>query len=261
MTIGFIGAGNMAGALAGAIVRAHPDARIVASDTSAEARQRFSGRVERAFFLESNPAVVDSSDVTFLAVKPQVMPAVLPELASAASLIVSIAAGVRIAALERALPRARVIRVMPNTPGLVGEMAAGYSAGARARREDMDLVGSLLGSAGVAYELPEGQLDAVTGLSGSGPAFVARLIQAFVSAGIRHGLSREIARELVLTTFSGTARLLREANLSPDELVDMVSSPGGTTVAGRSVLEASGYEATIASTVEAAVKRSKELGT
>mgnify|MGYP006291034991 FL=1 len=260
MRVGFIGAGNMAGALAGAIESARPDTEFIASDVSRDQLERFTSGLTRATTAPDNRSVVDAAELTFLSVKPQVLGDVLPELGDTPALVVSIAAGVRIATLERALPNARVVRVMPNTPGLVGEMAAGYAGGARATADDIALVGRLLESAGVALPMDEGLLDAVTGVSGSGPAFVARLVEAFTDAGVAHGLDRDVAYRLVLQTFSGTARLLDEKGLSPQELVDMVSSKGGTTVAGRGVLESSDYADVIRRTVDAAVARSRELG-
>jgi pyrroline-5-carboxylate reductase len=250
----------MATALAAAIAAAEPDTDFTAFDVSAEQLDRFSSAPAHFTPSPNNAQVVASSDVTFLAVKPQVMPKVLPELSAARGLIVSIAAGVRIATLEASLPQARVVRVMPNTPGLVGAMAAGYAGGARATADDLAVVGKLLRSAGVAVELDEQLLDAVTGVSGSGPAFVARLIEAFTDAGVAEGLSRDVAYSLVLATFSGTATLLAEKNMQPEELVTMVSSPGGTTVAGRRVLESSDYRSVIRRSVATAVERSKELG-
>ena len=251
----------MATALAGAIDGAEASAEFIAHDVSAERLEQFGAGLRRFTTAASNREVADRSDVTFLSVKPQIMPDVLPELADATGLFVSIAAGIRLRALEQALPQARVIRVMPNTPGLVGEMAAGYAAGTRATTEDAELVGRLLQSAGTAYELPEELLDAVTGLSGSGPAFVARLIEAFTLAGEAEGLPHETAYQLALATFRGTARLLQEKHLSPDELVTMVSSPGGTTIAGRRVLESSAYRDVIRRSVATAAERSRELGT
>ncbi|MFW6288374.1 MAG: pyrroline-5-carboxylate reductase [Spirochaetota bacterium] len=260
MRIGFIGAGNMASALAAAIAAAESDVSFTAYDVSGEALERFGSALTRFSPASDNRSVLSSSDLTFLAVKPQVIESVLPEIAETDALVVSIAAGIRVSQLESALPAARVVRVMPNTPALVGEMAAGYSPGSRAGSRDLDLVGRLLSAAGIAIEVPEELLDAVTGVSGSGPAFVARLIEAFTRAGVVEGLSHEVAYRLVLATFSGTARLLEEKGLSPEELVKMVSSPGGTTVAGRRVLESSDLERVIGRSVAAAAERSRELG-
>ena len=157
------------------------------------------------------------------------------------------------------MPRARVVRVMPNTPCLVGEMAAGYAFGARVSETDRGLVRGFLGAAGTAVAVEEGLLDAVTGVSGSGPAFVARLMEAFIEAGKRLGLSAEAARELTLQTFRGTAALLQSTGMETQALVDMVSSPKGTTVAGRAVLEPSDVGEVIFRTVEAAARRAAEL--
>lgn len=272
----------MAMALAGAIASSEPAATFIASDVSADQRERFREAVEeamrqasgeelpqresgdpagaRCITSEDNAQVAAEADLVFLAVKPQVLDKVYPDIVSTTGLVVSIAAGVRIASIEAALARARVVRVMPNTPGLVGEMAAGYAGGSRATAEDTALVGRLLSAAGTAVEVPEEQLDAVTGVAGSGPAFVARLIEAFTEAGVGHGLDRETAYELVLATFRGTAQLLKQTGMSPQGLVDMVSSPNGTTVAGRAVLESSNIKTIIRETVDSTVSRAKELG-
>lgn len=260
MQLGFVGTGNMAGALAAAIEAKHAEHTFIANDVDAGRLAQFCADRRRCARAASNREVVEKSIVSFLAVKPQVLDDVLPELASSNRLIVSIAAGVTLATLEDAMPHARVVRVMPNTPCLVGEMAAGYATGSKVSAEDRAVVDGLLQSAGVALELDEPLLDAVTGLSGSGPAFVARLIEAFAAAGADEGLPPETAHRLALATFRGTALLLEEKGLSPDELVQMVSSPNGTTVAGRAELEQSDYVQVIRRTVGAAAARSRELG-
>ena len=260
MQIGFCGAGNMALALGRAMARELPDAAITAFDVSRERLDAFASALPRFAAAESNRQVAETSDVVFLAVKPQVIDDVLTEIADSAALIVSIAAGIPLSRLEAAVPQARLVRVMPNTPCLVGAMAAGYALGTRATDDDAKLVESLLSSAGEAILLDERQLDAVTGLSGSGPAFVARLVEAFVAGGVSAGLDHTTALRLTLATFSGTARLLAETGMSPEELVAMVSSPGGTTVAGRTILENSDVTQIIADTVERAAERSRELG-
>jgi pyrroline-5-carboxylate reductase len=260
MQIGFIGAGNMASALAAAITKADSTAVIVAHDPDHKRLERFSQGLSHFLPAADNREVTVGSDVTFLAVKPQVVPQACEEISDCSVLLVSIAAGVPIATLESLCPSARVVRVMPNTPCLVGEMAAGFALGNTATAEDCAIVERLLNSAGVAIQLEEELLDAVTGLSGSGPAFVARLVDAFIKAGVAVGLPENEARRLILGTFSGTAHLLTEHSLSGDQLVEMVSSPGGTTVAGRRVLEESDYEDIILRTVRAATERSRELG-
>ena len=149
---------------------------------------------------------------------------------------------------------------MPNTPCLVGEMAAGFAVGKNVKDREIKIVEEILNSAGKAFYLKEELLDAVTGLSGSGPAFVARLIEYFIEAGENEGLGKDIAAELALQTFKGTAKLLQESGMTPDELVKIVSSPGGTTVAGREVLENSDVKDILIKTVKKATERSKELG-
>lgn len=250
----------MATALARAIEAGEPNVRFIASDVDDTRLQKFCGELSDCVPVSDNKAVAAEADLIFLSVKPQIMPTILPELSDSERLFVSVAAGITLSTLEAGLPEARVIRVMPNTPGLVGAMAAGYTGGGRATSEDLALVGRLLSRAGVAVEVPEDQMNAVTGVSGSGPAYVARLIEAFSNAGERHGLSQETAHKLALATFAGTARLLEETHMTPDELVRMVSSPNGTTVAGREVLEASDVSEVIGRTVDATVARSKELG-
>ncbi len=260
MRIGFIGTGNMASALAASVAGGDPGIGITGFDVSPEQLKRFRTRVPGAAAAADNREVVATSNLVFLAVKPQAVKPVLEEISGTDALIVSILAGVRLAALEAALPRARLVRVMPNAPALVGAMAAAYSGGTRAGDDDLELVGAVLGHAGIAMRLPEELLDAVTGVSGSGPAFVARFIEAFTDAAIAAGIPRPAAVQLVLATFCGTARLLEEKQLAPEELVAMVSSPGGTTVAGRAVLESSDLASVIRQTVSTTIARSRELG-
>jgi pyrroline-5-carboxylate reductase len=250
----------MAQALAESISSSETTATIIASDPDRARLARFGAELPRFETLDGNKAVADQADIIFLSVKPQFVPDVYPDLRHTGKLVVSIAAGIPISKLQANLPHARIIRVMPNTPCLVGEMAAGYALGATAGGEDSRLVHRLLSAAGVAIQLDEPLLDTVTGLSASGPAFVARLIEAFIDAGVAGGLERDDARELTLATFSGTANLLAKRGLSPEELITMVSSKGGTTVAGRGVLEKSDYREVIEKTVQAATKRSRELG-
>ncbi|MBN1835070.1 MAG: pyrroline-5-carboxylate reductase [Spirochaetales bacterium] len=259
-SVGFIGGGNMGLALGQALARRFPEIELFVCDLRPERVVRFRESLPASQAAEGPGPLAARAEVVFLAVKPQDLPAVLEGIRATDRLVVSIAAGVPLARLEQALPSARVVRVMPNTPCLVGAMAAGYACGARASAEDRQTVAALLGAAGYAVELDEELLDAVTGLSGSGPAFVARLVEAFLAAGEALGLPKEAARKLSLQTFEGTARLLAETGMSPQELVDMVSSPKGTTVAGRRVLEASECRQAIIETIAAAARRSKELG-
>jgi len=259
-SVGFVGGGNMGLALGQAIARRFPDAQLYVCDTRPERIEAFRARLPGALAASLPSEVAAKAEVVFLAVKPQDMAGVLAEMGDTERLLISIAAGVPLSRLEQAAPKARVVRVMPNTPCLVGAMAAGFACGGKVTSRDRRTVEELLNAAGYAVELEEGLLDAVTGLSGSGPAFVARLIEAFVEGGVREGIAPEVARRLALQTFEGTARLLAETGMEPEELVRMVSSPKGTTEAGRKILEASECRQAIIGTIEAAARRSRELG-
>jgi pyrroline-5-carboxylate reductase len=258
--IGFIGGGNMGFALARAISARFPQAAIHVCDLRADRVALFERELPRVRSAADSSGLTEAAEVIFIAVKPQDIQPVLEAVGNAERLVISIAAGVPIRRIEQACGQARVVRVMPNTPCLVGAMAAGYAFGSRIRPEDREQVRGLLGAAGYAAEVEEELLDAVTGLSGSGPAFVARLIEAFVEAGRKLGLEAEVARNLSIQTFVGTGRLLLEQDMEPQALVDMVSSPKGTTVAGRRILESSGLAGVIERTIRAAAERSKELG-
>jgi pyrroline-5-carboxylate reductase len=258
-SIGFIGAGNMGFALAKAAAARFPTVEIHVIDTKPERVDLFLRGLPNARAGSSAAQVAAEAQLTVLAVKPQDFSAVLDELRACQALLVSIAAGVTLARMEQALPRARLVRVAPNIPCLVGEMAAGYAFGSRVVPVDKELVRGFLAAAGKAVEVEERLLDAVTGLSSSGPAFVARLMEAFLEAGRRLGLSAEAARELTLQTFRGTAGLLQQTGMSTQALVDMVSSPKGTTIAGRAVLEPSDVGELIYRTVAAAARRAAEL--
>lgn len=258
--IGFVGGGNMGFALAKAISARFPDIQIFVCDLRKERIALFEQELPGVQVGADPGKVAEAVEVVFLAVKPQDIQTVLEAIRDTDRLVISIAAGVAIARIESVLTKARVVRVMPNTPCLVGAMAAGYAFGSRIQPQDRDVVKQLLEAAGYAAEVEEELLDAVTGLSGSGPAFVARLIEAFIEAGRGLGLEAEVARDLSLQTFLGTAKLLAETGMEPQTLVDMVSSPKGTTVAGRQVLDTSDYARVIEKTIQAATERSKELG-
>lgn len=259
--IGFIGAGNMAFALAKAIKKNRLAKSIIASDINEE-RLDFLKKELKIETTKDNIQVVLKSDIIFLAVKPQAIDTVLDEIKDKVrdQLIISIAAGIRLKRLESKLKNKKIVRVMPNTPCLVGEMAAGFAVGKKVKDKEIKIVEEILNSAGKAFYLKEELLDAVTGLSGSGPAFVARLVEGLIEGGVKSGLNRDVARELALQTFLGTAKLLIESGMTADELVSMVSSPGGTTVAGREILENSDVKDILIRTVKRATERSKELG-
>ncbi len=263
--IGFIGAGRMATALARGLIAARfVDAtRVVASDVSPEAAERFASTTGGRFSA-SNGAVIDDSTVIVLAVKPQQVSEVLTEQRPQITdehLLVSIAAGVTLQSLrEAAGDRGRLVRVMPNTPCLVGAGASAFACDSSASREDAALVQQMLGTVGWAVEVPESQLDAVTGLSGSGPAYVFQIIEALSDGGVRVGLPRETAMRLAAQTVLGAAKMVLETGEHPGALKDAVASPGGTTIAGLHALEHGGLRSALIDAVVAATLRSVELG-
>lgn len=265
LAIGFLGAGQMATALAkGWSAAGLLDlARSLASDPYVGAREKFhSSTGVRS--VASNAEVVQAADVLILAVKPQTMNAVLDEVRANLTnkhLVVSIAAGITLKHLAENLGTdTRLIRVMPNTPCLVGASAAGFAAGPAATAADADLVATLFNAVGKAFALPEHLLDAVTGLSGSGPAFVYVMIEALADGGVRVGLPRDVALALAAQTVLGSAKMVLETGSHPAALKDAVASPGGTTIAGLHALERAGLRAGLMDAVEAAAKRSAELG-
>lgn len=185
----------------------------------------------------------------------------IKDVVTSDKLIVSIAAGVTISTIQSLLGSGvRVVRVMPNTPCLVGETAAAYALGANATKADGDVVNSLLSACGVAVPVKESMLDAVTGLSGSGPAYVYIMIEAMADGGVRMGLPRQMALQLAAKTVLGAAKMVIETAEHPGMLKDKVASPGGTTIAGIEALEKGSFRATVMSAIRAATERSKELG-
>jgi pyrroline-5-carboxylate reductase len=265
--IGFLGAGKMATALAqgwlnAGLIRAD---RLRASDPLAEARTAFA-QATGAQVGTNNRQIVAESDVVVLAVKPQQMADVLADIAAAVKesepLLISIAAGVGLQAIAHQLGAAayRLVRVMPNTPCLVGASASAYAAGPAATADDVRLVDRLFNAVGRAVAVPEKLLDAVTGLSGSGPAFVFVIIEALSDGGVRMGLPRDLATQLAAQTVLGSAKLLLETGQHPGALKDMVASPAGTTIAGLHALERGGLRAALMDAVEAATRRAAELG-
>jgi pyrroline-5-carboxylate reductase len=264
-TVGFIGAGQMARALARGFVQAGlvSSDQVSACDLVSAALDQFTAEVPSARRLKSNLQVVEGAEVVFLAVKPQAMPAVLEELAGkipAETLVISIAAGVTLAKLCGGLKTERVIRVMPNTPCLVGQGAAAYALGGGAMAADGELAEKLLGAVGMAARVDEKLLDAVTGLSGSGPAFVYMMIEALSDGGVRVGLPRDLATALAAQTVRGAAEMVLREGEHPAVLKDRVTSPGGTTIAGLQALEDRGLRGSLIAAVEAATRRSQELG-
>ncbi len=261
---GFIGSGKMATALVRGMIRGGiaPVESICASDPLENARALLATETGIAVF-DSNALVAGRSDVLILAVKPQNVRQVLDQLRpslTAEHLVISIAAGITIGSIVDGLgPASRVVRVMPNTPALVGEGASAYAIGPGVASEDESVVKAFLGSVGHAVCVGESLLDAVTGLSGSGPAFVYLMIDALSDGGVRMGLPREVATLLAAQTVLGAARMVLETGLHPGVLKDQVASPGGTTIAGLHALERAGVRGALIDAVEAATRRSADL--
>lgn len=261
---GFLGAGRMATALAQGLVRAGLAAPsdLMASDPVAAARQSFAAATIGTA-CESNADVVAKSDVVVLAVKPQQMVQALANVRDAVTdrhLVISVAAGIKLATIAAGLPHGRLVRVMPNTPCLVGKGASAYCLGRAATADDGALVEQLLSAVGKCVAVEEILLDAVTGLSGSGPAYAFVMIEALSDGGVRMGLPRNVSTLLAAQTLLGAAEMLLDSGEHPGVLKDQVASPGGTTIAGLQALESGGLRAALMAAVEAATRRSQELG-
>jgi pyrroline-5-carboxylate reductase len=265
LTIGFLGAGRMATALAQGFIntgRVRPG-QIFASDVVPAARRAF-GAATGAKMCSSNADVLKNASVIILAVKPQqaldVLGSIRPHFTSR-HLLISIAAGLPLEKMESALPaKARVVRVMPNTPALVGASASCFARGKSATNSDATLAQRLLSAVGVAIEVKESMLDAVTGLSGSGPAYVYQFIEAMSDGGVASGLPRELATKLAAQTVLGAAMMVIETGEHPGSLKDAVTSPGGTTIEGIHELEKGKLRGTVINAVRAATEKSRKLG-
>jgi pyrroline-5-carboxylate reductase len=263
-TLAIIGGGRMGEAILTGLLaaKAVEPAHVIVAEPVAERRTTLDA-AHGVRTTDSAAEAATSGDVVILAVKPQVLEEVLGELADQVgdALVISIAAGMTSARIETALPEGTaVVRVMPNTPAMVGEGMSVVSGGRAATAEEVDLARELMALLGMAIVLPEEQQDIATAISGSGPAYVALFVEALARAGAAEGLSREDAYTLALQTVKGTAALLEESGMHPEELVEAVSSPGGTTVAAVAGLEAHGFSQTMSAAVSAAVERARELG-
>ena len=264
-TIAFLGAGNMAEALVKGLLRAGVAApqEVLCTDRRAERGPELT-RAYGVRFGQDNAAAAREAAVVVLSVKPQAMNRLLDEIGPAldqSKLVISIAAGVPIAAIERKVGHGvRIVRCMPNTPALVGAGATALSPGEHATEADLRQARALFEAVGKAVVVDEPLLDAVTGLSGSGPAYIFLIIEALSDAGVKMGLARTQALELAAQTVLGSAQLLLETGEHPGRLKDQVTSPGGTAIAGLHTLEAGGLRTTLMNAVEAATRRSHELG-
>ena len=256
MKLGIIGCGKMATALIDGALAAHvlEAKNIIVGAADRESSQTFA--TERNLHTGS----ISEASAVLIAVKPAQISSVLEELSPKNQLIISIAAGVTIETIENAAPGNRIIRVMPNTPSLVGRGASGYSASDDATDTDISFVHQLLSAVGIAEKVPENLLDAVTGVSGSGPAYIYMVIEALADGGVRNGLPRDIALRLATQTVLGSAEMVKATNDHPAVLKDQVTSPGGTTIAAVEALEAGNLRATLINAVTTATKRATELG-
>lgn len=265
LRIGFLGAGKMASALANGIVKAGVARAedLIASDVIEAARTSFAKDVG-CKVTNWNGEVADFANVLIIAVKPDQVEGVLRELAGKITeqhVVVSIAAGVTLSRLAGALQTGmRVVRVMPNTPALVGASASAFSLGGSATNEDAALVQKIFSAVGVAFQVKESLLDAVTGLSGSGPAYGYAIIEALSDGGVAAGLPRDISTKLAAQTMLGAAKMVLETGQHPGALKDIVTSPGGTTIEGLHELEKGRLRGTLMNAVRAAAEKSKKLG-
>lgn len=262
--IGFLGAGQMATALAAGWRNAGcvPAERIAAFDVSSTAIEKFQTATGGQIVGDAGTLLAES-DVVFLAIKPQHLSQALGSAAGhwqRRHLAVSIVAGITVKTLSELVgTQARVIRVMPNTPCLIGAGASAFALGPTATQDDGKLVHKLLSTGGIAAEVPERLLDAVTGLSGSGPAYVYLMIEALSDGGVRMGLPRELATRLAAQTLAGAAQMVLQSGQHPGQLKDAVASPGGTTIAGLHALETGGLRGILMNAVVAATEKAREL--
>lgn len=263
--IAMIGGGQMALALAEGFCRAGllQPSDITVHDPVAAARERLTARVPGICFAESGAAAAATARIVFLAVKPQQVAAACQEFAAALApdaVVVSIVAGLTLHNLAALAGTPRIVRVMPNTPCLVGRGVSVVCRTAEVPASDLARVLELLAAVGRVHEADESLMDAVTGLSGSGPGFVALLVEALADGGVKAGLPRSLALALATETFAGTAALLDQTGEHPAQIKDRVSSPGGTTIAGLAVLEQRGVRGALIDAVVTAAARARELG-
>ena len=263
-SIGVIGGGNMGSAMVRGIIAKGLIApeKIVVAEKIPEKAQKLAG--ELGVGTASWPLELDPVDVLIVAVKPQDITEAVQAAGKAMdnhTLIISVAAGITLNTLQDLLPQGQpVIRVMPNTPCLIGQGASALSPGENANPKHMQTALAIFQAVGTACEVPEKYMDAVTGLSGGGPAYVYLIIEALSDAGVRQGMDRPTALMLAAQTVKGAAQLVLEDGRHPAELKDMVTSPGGTTIAGLHVMESAGLRGVLMDAVAAATARSSELG-
>lgn len=264
---GIIGGGVMGEALLSRLIaeKIYQPAEVVVSEKSQQ-RRDFLKQQYGIQVTADNQEVALNTSVFLLAVKPQVFAEIALELAAVSTvaevppLVISILAGVALKQLEAAFPQLPVIRAMPNTPATVGAGITAISSGSYVHDRHQEIAQQLFSAVGEVVEVPETLMDAVTGLSGSGPAYVAMMVEALSDGGVAAGLPRAIATQMALQTVRGTVQLLQSTKMHPAELKDRVTSPGGTTIAGITQLENAGFRAALIKAVVAAATRSQELG-
>jgi pyrroline-5-carboxylate reductase len=261
--LGIIGGGVMGEALLSRLIAQQvylPD-QVLVSEPQPQ-RQAFLAQQYEIQVTADNQAVVSNADVLLLAIKPQVFDGVTKELRQrdSSQLVISILAGTPLSKLEAAFPQQPVIRAMPNTPATIGAGMTAIAPGQHTHSEHLQVARRIFTAVGEVAEISESLMDAVTGLSGSGPGYVAVMIEALIDGGVAAGLPRAVATQLALQTVRGTAELLQTTGLHPAELKDRVTSPGGTTIAGIARLEQTGFRSSLIEAVRAACRRSQELG-
>ena len=267
MKLGIIGCGNMGKAIAGGALssKAVDKDNLYIKDYSAEATKAAADHLN-AHACASMAELIEKTDTIILGVKPQTLLGVLDEISQSGAdtshtLFISIVAGATLSTIEQQLPgHSRVIRTMPNTPTMVGEGMIAYTLSAACQDGDEATLQSLLESSASLTQVPENLMDAVTGLSGSGPAYVYTFIESLADGALKQGIPKAQALELAAKTVLGSAKMVIQSELHPSVLRDQVTSPGGTTIAGLAELEAQGFRNATIKAVEAATKRSKELG-
>lgn len=259
--LGFIGAGKLAGSVIRGLMRAKfcPPEQIIASEPNEQTRATLQNETGVST-TAGNAEVAEKAATIFVAVKPPMVLPVLTELKTKLEnkLVVSLAGGVRIGNMEKVCD-ARILRALTNTPSAICRGATGISRGARSTNADVDLTKKIFNAIGVAVEIDESQMDIVTALSGSGPAFIYTVIEALAAGGTKLGLANDVAMELAIQTARGAADIMLESKMSPEELRRMVVTPGGTTAAGLAVMEKLGASESLIAAVEAATKRGQEM--
>lgn len=258
--LGFVGAGKLAGSVIRGLMRAKfcAPSQIIASEPNEQTRAAL--RKETGIDLTAENAEAAKADIVFIGVKPGMVLGVLRDLAPQIEnkAVISLAGGVRIASMEK-IVNARLMRALTNTPSAICRAATGIARGSRSSAGDIDLAKKVFGAIGVVVEIDEAQIDIITALSGSGPAFVYTLIDALAKGGIKLGLSEATSNDLAIQTVLGAAELMRESNMSAEELVKMVVTPGGTTAAGLAIMEKMKTTESLIAAVEAATKRGQEM--